>query len=163
MKKINLSCIVFFSAIAAFCAQCAKPMINATIEPDIRYVSETVKTDKQEAYDAAKWSLVMNGYPLATKDEKQGLLETAWVPSKTDSHALVMFNRRDLGVNGAYYQMIVQVVSNNGETRLDVGTRIKSVASGVKSTGIEERRILRDVKEYLRKKEPTVSNVGLEE
>ncbi len=143
--------------------QCAKPMVNAAVNKDVRYVSEYVKVDQSEAYNAAKWALVMNDYPLATKDEEKGLLETAWIPTKTDSHAIILFNRRDLGVNGAYFQMIVKVVPYNGKTRLDVGTRIKSVASGVKSTGIEERRVLKEIKEYLRKDEPTLSNVGLEE
>ncbi|PIU58458.1 MAG: hypothetical protein COS89_00270 [Deltaproteobacteria bacterium CG07_land_8_20_14_0_80_38_7] len=146
-----------------YIASCSKPMMDAQVVEDVRFASEKVSTDKETSYYAARWALKNNSYPVAVEDIDNGRMETSWMPTTSDSHGIMLFSRRELGVNGAYYKLIVNVVHDGDKTRIDVGSKIKSVVSGVKSTGIEERRILREIKTYLRAAEPDITNIGLQE
>jgi hypothetical protein len=142
---------------------CAKPLMDAKVYEDIKYVSQTFPVAKEDAYKAARWALILNKYPLGKRDQEGGVLETSWVPTTTDSHAIIMFNRPDFGVNGGYYKLVVKVVALNGQSRVDVASSLKAVPTGLKSTGTAEKTILRDMWTYLRVKEPEITNVGLDE
>ncbi len=142
---------------------CSKPLVTAKVSENILYISGTVGVDKKEAFNAVRWALKKRGYPIAFENEADGTLKTAWLAAKSDSHAFVLFGRYDLGVNGAYYQLDVHIESAEGKSKISIGSIVKSVISNLKSTGIEERRILSDAKDYLRISEPEITNIGLEE
>jgi len=103
------------------------------------------------------------GYIIANENATEGTITSTWQPTKSDSHALDLFNRRDFGANGAYYQLEIHVTNESGKTRVDVGSRVDSVVANLKSTGIEERRVLNVIGNYLRSSEPELSNIGLQE
>lgn len=161
MKKHYILPVLLF--VVAVSYGCSKPLATARVSEDVRYVSDTLNADKKGAYHAVRWALKINGYPIATENENAGVITTVWMPTKSDSHALMLFDRYDFGVNGAYYQLDVRVESVEGKTRVSIGSRIKSVVADLKSTGIEERRVLNEAKDYLRTGEPEVTNIGLEE
>lgn len=151
-------CLSFLPGVMA----CSKPLASAKVAKDVGYVSKSFAVDTTEAFSAVRWALKINGYPIANENVQDGIVTTTWIPTTSDSHAIELFNRRDFGVNGAYHQLEVHVVSEDGRTRIDVGSRVKSVAQGVKSTGIEERKVLNEVAKYLRVSEPTITNLGRE-
>jgi hypothetical protein len=146
-----------------FSCGCSKPLVTAKVSEDVRYISDTVDTDRKGAFHAVRWALKVRGYPIAAENEADGTMTTAWVPAKSDSHALMLFGRYDFGVNGAYYQLDVRIEPQEGKTRISIGSRVKSVVADLKSTGIEERRVLTEAKDYLRTGEPEITNIGLEE
>ena len=161
MKSI-VSCILASCLVMALVA-CGKPLATATVYKHIRYYSETVDANTTDALYAVRWALKINGYPIALENKTEGRVESTWLPTTTDSHVVVVFNRPDFGVNGAYYQLIVKVAPRDGQTRISVGSKIKSLVAGLRSTGIEERKVLAEVKDYLRDKEPGLTNIGIEE
>ncbi len=142
---------------------CSKPMINASVAEDIGFVSKSFATDTTQAFAAVRYALKISGYSIASDSQPEGLITSTWVPTKSDSHAVMVFDRRQMGVNGAYYQLEVHIVPDAGKVRIDVGAKAKSVVANLKSTGIEERKVLSEVGNYLRTSEPELSNIGLEE
>ena len=144
-------------------AACSKPMAEGRVTKDIRYITKTFDTNKEEAFYAVRWALKINGYPIARENQNEGIVESTWLPTKSDSHALILFDRPEFPVNGGYYQLIVSVTPEEGKMRIAVGSKLKAVMAGLKTTGIEERRVLKEIGDYLRVKEPDVTNIGLEE
>lgn len=142
---------------------CSKPLATAKVAKDTGFVSGSFATGTTEAVAAVRWALKINGYSIANENLQEGVITTTWVPTKTDSHGIELFNRRDFGVNGAYHQLEVRVSSENGRIRIDVGSRVKTLVANLKSTGIEERKVLSEVGNYLRTSEPNLTNVGLDE
>lgn len=142
---------------------CSKPLATARVEPDVGYVSKSFSTDTTNALAAVRWALNANGYSIANDNVGEGTITTTWVPTTSDSHAVDLFNRRDFGANGAYRQLEVHVSGEEGRTRVDVGSRIKTMVSNLKSTGIEERKVLNEIGNYLRTSEPELTNIGLDE
>lgn len=162
MKKNHILPVLLLCLVAVSYG-CSKPLASAKVSDDVRYISDTVDADKKGAYHAVRWALKIKGYPIATENETEGVITTVWMPTKSDSHALMLFDRYDFGVNGAYYQIDVRLESEEGKTRISIGSKIKSVVADLKSTGIEERRVLNEAKDYLRVSEPGLTNIGLEE
>lgn len=161
--KIKLSQSLFLCVLITFVAACSKPLAEGKVSKDVRYISGKFDTNKEEAFYAVRWALKTRGYPIAHENQNEGVVKSTWVPTKSDSHALILFDRPDFGVNGGYYQVLVNVTPEEGKMKIAVATQVKAVPYGVKSTGIEERRILNEIGDYLRVKEPEVSNIGLEE
>lgn len=158
--------ILFFiiSVSVSFLSSCNTPLVGARVARDIKYVSEVFPAGKEATYYALRWALKNHGYPVAEENIKKGYFKTSWVPTTSDSHAMEVFGRPDFGVNGAYFRMDVNIISEGPDSsRVEVGSEIKSVASGVKSTGIEEKRILREAGRFLRVSEPNITNLGIEE
>jgi len=161
MKTFKIVSIFVLCAVALM--GCTKPMVSAKASDDVRFVSKSFAADSAKAYAAAQWALKINGYSIASESQQGGNITSTWMSTKSDSHAINLFDRRDFGANGAYYQLEVHVLSENGRTRVDVGSRIMSVVANLKSTGIEERKILGEIANYLRTSEPDVTNIGLQE
>lgn len=142
---------------------CSDRVVNARTWKDVKYYSNTYKATPNECYYALRWALKITGHPVAHEDLPAGVLTTTWEPVSSDSHYLEPFDSRDYGVTGAYYQMDVKVIPQGTRTRIEVGTRVKSVAVGLKTSGIEERKVLAQVGDYLRDSEPSLSSDGLAE
>ncbi len=74
-----------------------------------------------------------------------------------------MFDRRDYGVTNSYYQLDIRVVDKSGRTLVKVGSRVKTLANKLKSSGEVEHKVLADVGNYLRKSAPDITNLGVSE
>jgi len=143
---------------------CNKPFLRAKTSKNVEFESKEFNATANDCYYALRYAFKVNGYMMGSENLRDGILTTTWEPVTSDSHYLQVFDSRDYGVTGAYYQLEVRVVPRgNDRTKLEVGSRVESVASGLKSSGVEERKILATVGNYLRKHEPVMTNEGIEE
>lgn len=147
--------IILFSA-------CSKPMIKADISQPNRFYKKTFNSDKSDIYDAIKFALKANGFSVMSENKSSGYVESSWVPVRSGSHYIRVFGRDDYGVTGAFQQIIANVSDNGGSASVSVGTRTKSLVAYLKSSGVEERKILDQISNYLRKHEPEITNIGVE-
>lgn len=142
---------------------CSKPMADAKVAKDVEYVSRDYAADANDIYYAVRWALVECAYPLANENMQDGIITTAWVPITSNSHYVEIFGRRDFGVTNSYHQIEIQVVPEDGRTRVKSGSRFKTMVANMKSSGVEERKILDRIGDRLRKTEPEVTNLGIDE
>lgn len=138
-------------------------MKDAQVAKSVEYESRDYAAGANDIYYAVRWALVECGYPVANENLPDGIITTAWVPVKSDSHYVDVFGRPDYGVTNSYHQLEVQVVPEGGRTTVKVGSRFKSMLAYLKSSGFEERKVLDRIGDRLRKAEPTVTNLGIDE
>lgn len=150
-------------AAAAVAAACAKPMVTATAKGDINYIGRDYAASANDIYYAARWALFRAGYAVASENLQDGILTTSWRPVTSDSHYIPLFGGRDYGVTNSYHQLEVRIEPGEGRTAVKVGSRVKGLVSSIASSGIEEEKVLDGIGDYLRKAEPAVTNLGIEE
>ncbi len=160
MKRISFF-VIMVAVIAA--AGCNKPFVKAKASRDLHFYDRTFEATPNQCYYALRWALKANRYTLAKENLMDGILTTTWQPVSSDSHYLPLFNREDYGVTGAYHQLEVHVVPVGSKTRVDVASRVKSVVANITSSGVEEHKVLAAVGDYLRSKEPDITNEGIAE
>lgn len=136
-------------------------MVGGSIAKNVHYESITYAAVPNDIYYAVRWALKENGYPIDKENLNEGVITTSWVPVTTDSHYIPVFGRRDYGVTNSYHQLQVQVTSEEGRTRVRIGSRVMGLVSNIESTGTEEKKVLANVGNYLRTKDPDVTNLGL--
>lgn len=151
-----------FLIVLSFCA-CAKPLATAKVEGKVDFVSRDYAATPNDVYYALKWALVELAYPVADENLTDGIFTTNWLPVRSDSHYIMLFNRQDFGATNSYYQLELQVVPQGGRTLVKVGSRIKSLVVNMKSSGFEERKVLDSIGNRLRKSEPELTNLGVNE
>lgn len=143
---------------------CNKPFLRAKTSKNVQFMSEQYKASANDCYYALRYAFKSNGYTLASENLADGILTTTWSPVTSDSHYLPLFDSRDYGATGAYHQLEVRVVPRgHTKTKVEIGSRVKAVVSNIKTSGVEERKILAAVGSYLRKNEPEITNDGIEE
>jgi hypothetical protein len=143
---------------------CNKPFLRAKPSKDVTFESRTYKATANNCYYAIRFALKRSGYTMSSENLADGLLKSSWVPVTSDSHYLPLFDSRDYGVTGAYHQLEIQVVPHGSHrTEVRVGSRVKAVVTGLQSSGVEERKVLAEVGDYLRKNEPEITNDGIGE
>lgn len=153
-------CALFFMVAVMFAAQaCAKPLATAKVLPEVNYISREFAAVPNDVYYSVRWGLDQHGYEVATEDLENGIITTAWRPVTSDSHYLPFFNRRDYSVTNSYHQLEIHISSQDGRSRVKVGSRIKSLVSNLKSSGIEERKVLASIGDYLGTSEPEITNL----
>ena len=158
MRKIAT---VFLILIASSIAACSKPMVSSTINPDVKYLSRDYAAVPNDIYYAVRAVFRDLDYPVNEENLSSGVITSTWMPTTSDSHYMLLFDRKEYGVTNSYYQMEVQVVSEEGRTRVKAGTRLKGIVANQHSSGIEEKKLLDLVGNYLRKSPPDVTNLGL--
>lgn len=158
--SFNLWFLLF--TLAFLLSACAHPAYEAK-EQVTPPISKVFNTDANQAYYAVQWALKTCGYPTAKEDLDNGIIESTWLASKVDSFYLSVFDRPDYGVNGAYYMLEVRIVpqEEKTQTKVEVISHVKSMVAHLKSSGINEKKILKHVADYLRKKDFKVTNVGI--
>ena len=155
--------IVSSLALLALTMGCAKPLVRASAEM-MDPVTRSYAADPNQAYYAIRWALTARGYPVAREDLPAGMITTAWVPTKSDSHYLQPFRSRDYGVVPAYHQLEVRVTSEGtGRSRVEITSRLKSVVNFVRSSGRQEEAMLDEIANYLHSNDVGVTNVGVDE
>ncbi len=141
---------------------CHKPLMHAKAATDVYDVEQRYETGPNTIYYAVRWALETNDYSVAEEDLRAGLIRTAWLPTTADSHYVPIFGRKDYGVTNSYYQLKIKVLPEGTHTRVLVTSHAKTVVSTLKSSGIEEGKILASMAHYLRSKEPNITNLGIE-
>lgn len=157
---LSLLCVMLIMAMGI---GCSKPLADARIQKEVRYESRDYAAVPNEVYGAVRWALDENGYALDKEDLPGGRITSTWVPVTSDSHYIILFNRPSYLVNNSYYQLIVRVIPGEGRTKVKVGTRIKTLVSGLMSSGVEEKKMLASIGNYLRESDPTITNLGVTE
>ena len=162
-RQIPIGMVLAAMLLAAGLASCTKPLASARVKPEVDYVSRTFAAVPNDIYYAARWALVEAGYSVGSENLADGVLTTAWQPVRSSSHYIPLFNRKDFGVTNSYHQLEIRILPGDGRAEVQVGSRMKTLVSSLRSAGTEERRILDDIGSYLRKGEPTVTNLGVDE
>lgn len=158
-RMISLAGVVLL----VFAASCSKPLITATASDNVLFMSRDYGASANDLYYATRWALGEAGYPIAREDLQDGVITTAWLPVKSDSHYVPVFDRRDFGVTNSYYRLEIRIEPDGGQTEVKVGSRVKGIVSKLRSSGIEEDKILARIGDYVRKGEPEITNLGIEE
>jgi hypothetical protein len=158
---MNRCALLFVVAVVFAASACAKPLATAKVLPDVNYISREFAAEPNDVYYSVRWGLDQNGYAVAHEDLKSGIVTTTWQPVTSDSHYVPMFDRRDYIVTKSYHQLEIQISSQDGRSRVKVGSRIKSLVSNLKSSGIEERKVLASIGDHLGTGEPEITNLGV--
>ena len=159
MKRLALIVII----LAAFAQACTKPLVTANAAKEVAAFSQSYAANANDTYYAMRWALRESGIPVATEDLPKGVITTKWMPVGSDSHFLYIFERRDYGVTNSYYQLEIQLSPNGGGTLVKIASRAKSLASGLKSSGLIEEKVFAKAADFLRAGEPTITNLGVSE
>lgn len=147
----------------ALLAGCSKPMAEARVASDIKYFSRTYAATANDTYYAVRWGLRQAGFPVAVEDLNAGTVVTRWMPVTSDSHAIMVFGHPDYGVTNSYHQLEVRISFEGGRSKVEVGSRVKTLVAGLASTGVSERKVLDAIGGYLRTNAPTITNLGVNE
>src|SRR4029453_3162056 len=99
---------VLFLAVAFNLSGCGKPRLFGK-EMETTPIVKSYPIDSKAAFTAAKEALAYNGYNIQKEDEAQGLLETHWQSTTSDSHYVIVFNRQDRGTVGAYHKLVLKI------------------------------------------------------
>lgn len=156
---MNRCASLFVVAVIIAASACAKPLATAKVLPDVDYMSRDFTAGPNDVYYAVRWGLDQRGYALATEDLEGGVITTTWIPVTSDSHYVEQFGRRDYSVSNSYHQLEIKIARHEGLTRVRVGSRVKSLVSNLKSSGIEERKVLDSVSDYLGTSAPDITNL----
>ena len=165
MKPIQKILIVVFCLSSWFflSAQgCTKKIVygkNYNTIPSKAYYS----TDKASVMDALKRVLENNSYEILSFESEAGRILTGWKSVESDSHYFDLFGRKDYGAtDGAYYQLIGDVLSDGSQIKVLVSTTVKSIAGKLETNGVVERRVLKQLNDLLRSPQIEITNVGVE-
>lgn len=156
-RDVLLLCLLVFFSISG----CVKPLVRAELQTNDP-IEQTFNSGPNTVYYAIRWALADRGYPVGFEDLPGGVIQTAWVPVKSDSHYIKPFGTEDYGTVGAYHQLEVHVIPAGSETKLSVVSKMKSIVQGLHSNGREERAVLEQVQNFLRSRDVEVTNLGVE-
>lgn len=142
---------------------CTRPLADAEVAKSVHYYSRDFAATPNEIYYALRWALEEGGWPVAGENLQGGIIKTSWLPVTSDSHYIDVFGRRDFGVTNSYHRLEINVVPEGDRTAVEIGSRTKALVARLKSSGVEERRVLDLIGNYLRRGEPAVTNLGIDE
>lgn len=161
-SRRRIACSLGVLILLATLAACGKPRLFGK-EQEVNPIVKSFPIDSKAAFQAAKEALAYNGYNLQTEDAQQGILETHWQPSTSDSHYVWVFNRKDRGTVGSYHRLVVKITPKGGsESQVEIYSLAKSFIMNLKSTGMEEQKVLVKMADFTRKANIDVTNVGLQ-
>lgn len=155
-KAVALALLVFVSLTA-----CNKAVVRGKERPTLP-LSRTFSAPVPNVYEAAKQALAAAGYEIRETDETRGLIRTAWIGTQAASHYTELFGQHDYGTVGAYYRLEVRVSEKDGKSEIKVSAPVKSLVAHQKSTGREERKVLKKIADLLRRENFEMTNVGTE-
>ncbi|PIR16481.1 MAG: hypothetical protein COV46_08060 [Deltaproteobacteria bacterium CG11_big_fil_rev_8_21_14_0_20_49_13] len=155
---------LFLASCVLLHSSCADPSIHAS-EREVATVSRIFNATPNDAYYAVRWALKTDGYNINKEDLDNGMVVSGWLPSKVDSFYIDPFGpeHKDYGTNGAYYRLSIKITPEDGKTKVEVTSLVKSIVPHLRSSEIQEKKVLRKMADYLRKADIDVTNVGIEE
>lgn len=153
-KAVALALLVSLTA-------CNKAVVKGKERP-IEPLSRTFSAPVPNVYEAAIEALAAAGYEIRETNEARGLIRTAWISTRAASHYTELFGQHDYGTVGAYYRLEVRVSEKEGKSEIQVLAPVKSLVAHQKSTGREERKVLKKIADLLRREDFEMTNVGTE-
>ena len=144
-----------------FCSACGKSLVSGKINPNMEYYQISLDASANDVYYAVRAALEKSDYAVSSEDLKAGTIVTTWRPISSDSHYVKLFDRKDYSVNAAYHQLEVHIVPAGENVQLKIGSRTKSLVAGLKSSGVEEKKLFFYVANVLRNDEPEITNLGV--
>ncbi len=158
MKKpsILFRCLIII-ILFSFTA-CNRPFLYGQKE-QLPGLTTQVHGSPAQVLQAAKKALEQSGYMVQTETENS--LETSWQSTTPDSHYVEYFGRQDHGTVGAYHRILVQVTADGENSKVSVASVIKSIVSNLKSTGYEEKKIVKKLNDFTRPSDVQVTNIGI--
>lgn len=165
MKRIGHSLLIFVPLLLLSQGACKNVLVRAQDYP-MKPVEERFNTIPAQAYEAAKQALTLSGYKIAREDPKAGSLVTHWASTKSTSHYVDLFDHRDYGTVGAYYQVQVEITADPNEkgwSEVKVSAPARSVVRRIRTSHFEEKKILRKIADLLRREDFELTNVGADE
>lgn len=160
LKTLNFSLSLF--SLLFLLSSCTKTLSTAK-SISLPAYKQSFAANPNQIYYALRWALKAYDYPIAEEDLQNGIVKSRIVPVKATSHYVDVFKHRDFGVSGAYHQLEVRLVPQNGRTEVQVASKVQGVVKNIKSTGQEETLILTKVGDYLRSANTSVTNLGVQE
>ncbi|OVE81699.1 hypothetical protein BVY03_02890 [bacterium K02(2017)] len=104
------------------------------------------------------------GYEISRVDETRFNIITGWLPTKSDSHYMPLFKRRDYSANaGAYYKLVVSISTDANKIKVSVHTIIKAISGKLKSSYVLENKFLKRLDNFMRSPQIEMTNVGVKE
>lgn len=158
----SVSFLIFLTAVLSSLAGCNKAVLHSKdreMEPIVR----VFRPAKPDTYKAAKESLIALGYKIQEEDESQGRLKTGWRSTRASSHYVDLFDRKDYGTVGAYYQIVLSIKEVDGKSEVEVSAPVRSVVGRIKSSHSEEEKVLDRMADLLRREDFEMTNVGVTE
>lgn len=143
-----------------FMGACSRPFLYGQ-KLETNPISKVYQSSPENTLAMAKKALESQGY-VVQKEEGMSL-ETSWEPTRADSHYIAFFDRQDRGTVGAYHKLILTVSPEGEGSKVEIASRAKSIISKLKSTLVEERKVLKKIGDYTRSSDIQVTNVGLKE
>ena len=141
---------------------CNRPLLHSK-DREMEPLTKVFPTSAPNALKVGREALVRLGYKIETEDESEGLLKTGWRSTKASSHYVDLFDRRDYGTVGAYYQIKLRVLEKEGKAEVKVSAPVRSVVGRLKSSHAEEQKILQKMTDLLRPEDFEMTNVGVPE
>ncbi len=145
--------------VAALLVGCTRPIVSGRVRP-MDPLAQVYTASPDETLRAAKEALVLLGYSLEREDEAS--LVTRWQSTRATSHFTELFDQKDFGTVGSYYRIELRVREREGKTEVAVAAPVKSIAPHQRSTYREERKVLRRIRDLLRRDDFEMTNVGTE-
>ena len=116
-----------------------------------------------DTFESSKKALEMLGYKIQEASSERGIVKSGWRSTKPNSHYLDIFNRKDYGTTGTYYQVVIQIEEEGGMSTVAVSTPVRSLINHVTSSYREERKILDKIGDLLRRDDFELTNVGIKD
>lgn len=158
------NCLTFVMiAITLLFTACANPLIRADTH-ELPAVEHTFHATPNQVYYAIRWAFAVRKFPVAFEDLRGGVVTSAWIPTRVDSHFIQPFasTTPDYGTTMMQQQMEIRVIPAGSDTTVSVMSRVKSLVTKPQSSGREEKALIDEMANYLRGNTVEVTNVGVE-
>ena len=152
---IGVACLLTLTA-------CTKELVYGK-DQESPSVSKKFRQGVHQIFEASKITLKNLGYKIDYEDESTGFIKTGWMPTKSDSHYMHLFDREDYGTVAAYYQLEVRIHPSDADTEVDVSAPVRSIARHIKSSHRTEKKFLKKLEHQLRGSDLHMSNVKVED
>ncbi len=142
---------------------CTKVLVYGKDHPAAATIEKKFSAPAKETFESGKKALDMLGYKIDDSDEAKGSIRSGWMSTKSNSHYLDLFERKDYGTTGAYYRVEISIEEEGGKSVVTISTPVRSLVNHVISSGREERRVLNKMADLLRREDFEMTNVGVQE
>lgn len=125
--------------------------------------TQSFEVGMTEMMDVVKKTLDKEGFQIFSINKEQKRFITGWLPVEADSHYLYIFNRKDYGLtDGSYYQLYADLSQEGQKVKVALSTKVKTIVGQLESSHKVERRLLRQIEDYVRAPQLDMTNVGTE-
>lgn len=161
--KVRFSCFILLALLAAFVGGCATPLAEGKLY-QMPPIAKEISASPNAIYYATRWAMDECGLPIGIEDLQGGVIESKWVPVSPATHYVDVFHSPDYTTAGSYYKMIITIIpQDNGKSKVEARTDVKSIVNNTRTTGEKERDILAKIALHARGYDINVTNLGVED